>query len=59
MNGIRYLALFGSEKYDAICNRIRYLISLKDSITYVFSYYYAKIKVIMLIKSVLNKGKNH
>ena len=59
MDGTRYLALFGSEKYDAICNRIRYLTSLNDSITYVFSYCYGKIKVIMLIKLVLNKGKNH
>ena len=44
-DGPRSLALFGSEKYDAIYNRIRYLISLKSSITYVFSHYYAKIKV--------------
>ena len=39
------LTLFGSEKYDAICDRIRYLISLKSSITYVFSHYFAKIRV--------------
>ena len=26
-NGTRYLTLFGSEKDDAVCNRIRYLIS--------------------------------
>ena len=32
----RYLTLFGYEKYDSIYNRIRYLISLKSSITYVF-----------------------
>ena len=36
-DGTRYLSLFGPEKYDAIYNRIRYLISLKISITYVFS----------------------
>ena len=76
-DGTRYLILFGSEKYDAIYNRFRYLISLKSIITYVFfSHYYAKIKVdsydslpiekiltlrnvIILIKSVLNKDKNH
>ena len=75
-DGIRYLTLFGSEKYDAIYNRIRYLISLKSRITYVFCQYYTKIKfdsyaslpiekiltlhnVIILIKSVLNKDKNH
>ena len=43
--GTRYLTLFGSKKYDAIYNRIRYLISLKSSITYIFSHYFAKIKV--------------
>ena len=41
----RYLALFGTEKYDAIDDRIRYLISLKSSITYIFSLYFLKIKV--------------
>ena len=41
----RYYTLFGSEKYDAICNRIRYLVSLKSCTTYAFSHYYAKIKV--------------
>ena len=34
-DGIRYLVLFGPEKYDAIYNRVRYLISLKSSIKYV------------------------
>ena len=33
------------KKYDAIYNRIRYLIRIKRSITYVFHHYYAKIKV--------------
>ena len=41
----RYLTLFGSEKYEAIYNRIRCLISLKSAITYIFSHYFAKIKV--------------
>ena len=74
--GIRYLILIGPEKYDAICNRIRYFISQKSDITYVVSDNYAKIKinsydslaleksltlriVIILIKSVFNKDKNH
>ena len=35
----RYLTLFGSENYDAICNSIRYLINRKISITYIFSHY--------------------
>ena len=34
--GTRYLALFGSETYDAIYNRIRYLISRISGITYIF-----------------------
>ena len=37
--------LFGSEKHDAIYNRIRYLISQKSSIKYIFCHYFAKIKV--------------
>ena len=41
----RYLTLFASEKYDAISNRTRYLISLKSGTTYIFSHYFAKIKV--------------
>ena len=39
------MTVFGSEKYDTIYDRIRYLISLKSGITYVFSHYFAKIKV--------------
>ena len=74
-DGTRYLTLFGPEKYDAIYNRIRYLISLKSGMTYIISHYLAKIKVdsynplpiekrltlhiIIHIKSVLNKDKNH
>ena len=36
-DGTRYLTMFGSKKYEAIYNRIRYLISLKSGITYFFS----------------------
>ena len=39
------ITLFGSKKYDAIYDRIRYLISLKSGITHTFSHYFAKIKV--------------
>ena len=39
------LPLFGSEKYDTTYNRIRYLLSLKGSITYISSHYFAKIKI--------------
>ena len=79
-NGTRFtmicdLTLFRSENYDVICNRIRYLLSLKSSITHIFSHYFANITVdsydslpiakrltfhfIILIKSVLNKDKYH
>ena len=39
-DGTKYLTLFGSEKYNAIYNKIRYLISLKSDITYFFIYYF-------------------
>ena len=44
-DGTRYLVLSGSEKYDFIYNKIRYLISVKSGIKYVISHNYAKIKV--------------
>ena len=44
-DGTRYLALLGSEKYDAIYDRIRYLTSLKSNITHNSSYYFVKIEV--------------
>ena len=44
-DGTRYLVLFCSEKYDVIYDRIRYLISLKSSITYVFFHHYEKTNV--------------
>ena len=44
-DGTRYLTLFGSEKYEAIYNRIKYLISLKSGITYIFCQYFGKTKV--------------
>ena len=63
-DGTRYLTLFGSEKYDAIYNKIRYLISLETSITYVFSHYFAKIKVdyydfLPVEKRMENTAKEH
>ena len=44
-----YLTLFGSEKYDAIYDRIKYLISLKSGITYIFSSYFAEIIIVMIL----------
>ena len=37
--------MFGTKTYGAIHDRIRYLISLKSSVTCIFSHYFAKIKV--------------
>ena len=44
-HGTKYLLSFGPEKYDAIYNRIWYLIRLKSGITYAFSHNSAKIKI--------------
>ena len=44
-DGTRYLTLFGSEKYEAIYNKIRYVINQKSDITYICSHYFSKIKV--------------
>ena len=41
----RYVVLFGPEKYDAIYSRIRYLVSLKSSITNFTSHKYVRIKI--------------
>ena len=73
-DGTRYLTSLGFEEYDAIYNRIRYLIIQKSGITIIFPYYFAKIKVhsydslllekcftvhvIIHIKLILNKDKN-
>ena len=43
-DGLRYLVLFGDEKYDFIYNTIRYFIGVKSGIAYVISHNYAKIK---------------
>ena len=39
------LVLFGLEIYNAIYDRIRYLVRLKGGITYVFPYNYGKKKI--------------
>ena len=43
--GTRYLVLFGPGQYDAIYNRIRYLISEKGGITDSITYNFAKIRI--------------
>ena len=42
---IRYLGLFGPESYDAIYNRIRYLISEKSGITNIINHNFARIRI--------------
>ena len=44
-DGIKYLVVFGPEKYDAVLDTIRYLKELKSGIKYAFSHNYAKIKI--------------
>ena len=49
-DGTRHLIFFGSEKYDAIYDGIRYIISLKSSITCVFFFTITqKSKLILMI----------
>ena len=43
-DGSRYITLFGSENYDAICDGNRYLTSLKNGIPYIFSDNFLKIE---------------
>ena len=44
-DGARFFTLIGSENWDPIYNRSRYVTSLKHSITYIISHHFAKIKV--------------
>ena len=53
----KYLQLFCLEKYDTIYDRIRYLISLKSGITYVFLICYAKIKIDLIILCLVDFEK--
>ena len=48
-DGIKYLVLFGLEKYDAIYDRIIYLIGLKNDITYVSSHNFRLIQRIICL----------
>ena len=44
-DGTRYLVLFCPEKYEAIYNRIRHVISQKSGSTSAFSHNYVKIEI--------------
>ena len=51
-DGTRYFTLFGSEKYDTIYNRIRYLIEVKSDIIYVLFFFFTimqKSKLVLMI----------
>ena len=41
----KYLVLFGPKTYDAVFDRIRFLIGLKSGITYVDSHNHTEIKI--------------
>ena len=74
-DGIRYLILFASERYNAIYDKINYLISQKIGITYSVKNSFAGTRidsyssltvektltfhVIILINSVVNKNENN
>ena len=44
-DGIRYLVLFGSERYNAIYDRINNFISEKSGTTYSINHNFARIKI--------------
>ena len=48
-DGTTYLTFFGSEKYDAIYNRIRNLVSLKSGATQICAHSLRKSKLILMI----------
>ena len=70
-NGTKQLVLFGPEKYDTIFSGIRYLIRVRNGITYIISHYYdlcdslpieknfTSHNVLILTESVFNKDKNN
>ena len=48
-DGLKCLVLLDPENYDAICNKIRYFISLKSSIKYIFFIILQNSKLIFMI----------
>ena len=44
-DGIKYLVLFGSKRYDAIYNKIRYLIRKRSGIVDIISQDFARIRI--------------
>ena len=52
-DGTRYLELFNCGNYDAIYNRIRYLIGIKNGITYIYMFILIIIQRLKLIHMIL------
>ena len=48
-DGIKYLIVFGPEKYDAVLDTITYLIELKSGIKYAFLIIMQKSKLIQMM----------
>ena len=44
-DGIRYLVLFGSERYNALYDRIDYLINTKSEVEYIINHNFARIRI--------------
>ena len=44
-DGTRYLVLFGSERYNAIYDRIDYLINKKSDVEYIINHNFARIRI--------------
>ena len=44
-DGIKYLILFASERYNASYDRINYLVSRKSGITYSINHNFARIRI--------------
>ena len=44
-DGTKCLVLSGPENYDAIADKVRYFVGMKNDVTYFFSHSYKKIKI--------------
>ena len=44
-DGVRYLILFAPERYNAVCDKINYLISEKNGVTYSINHNFARIRI--------------
>ena len=44
-DGTRYVVVFDPKRYDAIYNRIRYLVSKKSAVTYIINHNFTRIKI--------------